>query len=505
MNLALQAFSELNADIEAFHHANQLCLDCITTLQHAQATTHTLPQREAIRLSVQVALERQHSAWQRAYRTATYNQRQIAAAPAHEVGASELALGEALEIGIRYLEAEHRVASRSPGDPSAPGQPNAAEEREAQWEDYQLTRASALRSIHRQGLAVPEVAHVDTVAAQGDEAARAREEVQRAAAEGAQVRDDVARARETVARARAARVGGDGLPNIGHVQPIRPLAAGLMAQVIPHMWLAMKLLLFVYAFTRMDQSWEQLVVIPLVATVALLYNLGMLEGVWAGIQGHLNGLLHVHDPAAAGEQAREAGNEVVGGQGGQQVGGNEANVDTNAHENAAAAAGAQPTEHNPARGPRPRTRRRRTEPTPEQVAQRIRDLHAQRNRGWLHNALRMVEHDLLLFFTSIVPGVAERHIAAANEARRARNRPANRDWQQQAPVPQPVGNEGVQAMAQPGEGGAQVRPVEAGGSGRTLGGAGNVVGEQEAQQQQEGPRPVAVEYVQDEEAFGGID
>ncbi len=60
------------------------------------------------------------------------------------------------------------------------------------------------------------------------------------------------------------------------------------------------------------------------------------------------------------------------------------------------------------------------EPTPEQAAQRLVQEHQDRNRGRIREYFRSIERATALFIASLWPGVGERHIAAREEARRAR-------------------------------------------------------------------------------------
>ncbi|TVY29362.1 hypothetical protein LHYA1_G001380 [Lachnellula hyalina] len=66
------------------------------------------------------------------------------------------------------------------------------------------------------------------------------------------------------------------------------------------------------------------------------------------------------------------------------------------------------------------------EPDPAQAAERLVRQHREANGGWVMSQVRRVEHALLLFFASLVPGVGERHIAhreaEANAAEAERQR-----------------------------------------------------------------------------------
>lgn len=193
------------------------------------------------------------------------------------------------------------------------------------------------------------------------------------------VREDQIRA---AGRRRRRQDAAAPIPELGHAHGLnhRPMMAGLLAQVFPHFWLLFKLAIFVYAFTRVDDSWVQIATIGVIAFVILLYNLGALENFGGRMMAHIHGLLPPH-----------------------QI--NEGQENANAGEQGRQAAG----------------RDRAATITPEIYAAQL-QRRQQENRSWLTNTIRAVEHAVLLFITSIVPGVGEQHIAARNAEVRARRR-----------------------------------------------------------------------------------
>lgn len=187
--------------------------------------------------------------------------------------------------------------------------------------------------------------------------------------------------------------------NIFHagMHPANPGAGPLAVQVLPHIWLIIRLIGFIWFFTSGSNSWSRLLTISALAVIVFIVNTGVLNGfaeqIWGPVRRHLEGLLPLAGPGAAGIPAANEG------------------------------AAPQPGEQQPQR---PQGRRGRVEPDPAQVAARLLEQHRRENAGWLVAQIRRAEHAMLLFLASLVPGVGERHIAAreaetaAIEAERAR-------------------------------------------------------------------------------------
>lgn len=175
--------------------------------------------------------------------------------------------------------------------------------------------------------------------------------------------------------------------NLGHHQIHPPVAAipPLLRMIWPHLWLIVRLSLFVWMFTSPGSGWSRWLTIVGLAVFIFVFSTGALNGVAEHVMRpvgrHLDNLL----PALDGQH----------GQG-------------NAPRPAANQQGAA------AAGPNP-------EPQPAQLADRLlNDRQAQ--QGWFTGQFRRVERASLLFLASIAPGVAERHIAhlEAEAARRRR-------------------------------------------------------------------------------------
>ncbi|EFX01036.1 hypothetical protein CMQ_5978 [Grosmannia clavigera kw1407] len=176
--------------------------------------------------------------------------------------------------------------------------------------------------------------------------------------------------------------------------------AGMLAAMVPHIWLVARLLLFVWWFTSPDASWTRWSMVILLATAMFVANTGMLDGaanhVWEPIRRHLDGLV----PAVNVGRAPGANvNEPAGGQQAAAV------VPGN---NGGGAGG---------------------EPNPAQMAARLVGQQRQANGDWLMEQIRRAERVGIMFLASLAPGVAERHVALVEQrqAEAERQRQAERD------------------------------------------------------------------------------
>jgi hypothetical protein len=149
------------------------------------------------------------------------------------------------------------------------------------------------------------------------------------------------------------------------------------------LWLIVRLIGVVYFISSSNQSWARWALTISLAVIIFIVNIGIFNGaindIWAPIRRHVENIIPLAGPDAALIPAANAAPIP-------QV-------------------AAPPPEAEPLRtGPH-------GELDPQQVADRI---VAQRRRqeGWLPALFRRVEHSLLLFLASLVPGVGERHIAA---------------------------------------------------------------------------------------------
>ncbi|KAL6862321.1 hypothetical protein J3F83DRAFT_745905 [Trichoderma novae-zelandiae] len=183
----------------------------------------------------------------------------------------------------------------------------------------------------------------------------------------------------------------DQQPRIVPLHAGNPPAAGLaqlLVQLAPHIWLIIRLALFVWFFTSPNSSWSRWLTIIALAFFVFILSTGLLAGVaeqaWRPLGRHLEHVFPAMDHGHLGRQGAAAERD-----------------------------GAPEADHNGS-------------PNPTQMAAR---LVAERRgqESWIAGQLRRLERAGLLFLASIAPGVAERHIAnleAEARAQEARRREA---------------------------------------------------------------------------------
>ncbi|KAI1370903.1 hypothetical protein F4677DRAFT_437239 [Hypoxylon crocopeplum] len=179
-------------------------------------------------------------------------------------------------------------------------------------------------------------------------------------------------------------------PQIGHavaradnpqVQAIR------LAQLWPHIWMVIRLGLFIWWFTSPTSSWSRWITVISIAITLFLVNTGLLNPLvdqfWVPFRRHLENLIPLADghrrvaqPAARGENGDST---AVPGQQNQ-------------------------------------------EPNPADAAARLVQRRRNANANWLMDQARRLERAGILFLASIAPGVAERHIAQMEAEVRAERR-----------------------------------------------------------------------------------
>ena len=191
-----------------------------------------------------------------------------------------------------------------------------------------------------------------------------------------------------------------GPPRVDHAVQAPPPnnpGAGAMAALWPHIWLLVRLVLFVWWFTTPNSSWSRWATVISMAVAVFIINTGLLDGAanqaWGPFRRHLEGLLPLADfNPARGQEAALVPMAA-------------------AHDNNA---GAVEPPNRPAA---------RAGPDPGQAAARLIEQRREANASWLLDQVRRVERAGLLFLASIAPGVAERHIARLEtEARAERQR-----------------------------------------------------------------------------------
>ncbi|KAI1414313.1 hypothetical protein F5Y13DRAFT_19586 [Hypoxylon sp. FL1857] len=172
-------------------------------------------------------------------------------------------------------------------------------------------------------------------------------------------------------------------PQIGHavaradnpqVQAIR------LAQLWPHIWMIIRLGLFIWWFTSPTSSWSRWFMVISIAIVLFLVNAGLLnhfiELVVFPFRRYLENAIPLADHHRNAQAQAAAGNAQ---------GGNDADAGN---------AGEQQRELNPA-----------------DTAARLVQQRRNANANWLMDQARRLERAGILFLASIAPGVAERHIA----------------------------------------------------------------------------------------------
>ncbi|KAI1771858.1 hypothetical protein F4818DRAFT_428092 [Hypoxylon cercidicola] len=181
-----------------------------------------------------------------------------------------------------------------------------------------------------------------------------------------------------------------GQPQIGHAiaRPDNPqIHAIRLAQLWPHVWMLIRLGLFIWWFTSPSSSWSRWFTVICIAIVLFFVNAGFLnpiaEQIWIPFRRHLENLI----PHADGHQRAPIGAGNAQGANGE-----------------AAEPGQQ------------------RELDPADTAARLVQQRRNANANWLMNQARRLERAGILFLASIAPGVAERHIALMEAEVRAERR-----------------------------------------------------------------------------------
>lgn len=179
--------------------------------------------------------------------------------------------------------------------------------------------------------------------------------------------------------------------NGGHANPQGAIGVGFWQAV----WAVIRLIGMLWLFSS-NGSWSRWFIIGGVTFIIFLFNVGALNGVrelFRPLIHHFQQLLPMAGPEAALVPAM------------------------NAAIPQAEVAPIPPVESATATD---------GEPDPAQAAERLVQQRREANGGWVMAQVRRVEHALLLFFASLVPGVGERHIAhreaEANAAEAERQR-----------------------------------------------------------------------------------
>lgn len=236
--------------------------------------------------------------------------------------------------------------------------------------------------------------------------------------------------------------------------PEAGMAGALLAALWPHVWLMLRLGVFVWWFTSSDTSWTRWFTIMSVATAVFLINTGLLNGIannlFNPVRQHLEGLI----PLGGANPNRNHDGNGNNPQAAAQDGGNDNQT--------------------------PRRQRQRGQPDPAEVAARLVAQRQNQNANWLLDQVRRLERAGLLFLASIAPGVAERHIAALEAQERAERERREAEERAERERRETAEREAAEATAAAVDG--AVASVEGGDDGPSGGGAGG--GEQEEAHQQ---------------------
>lgn len=264
-------------------------------------------------------------------------------------------------------------------------------------------------------------------------------------------------AQQQQAQARPFAPGG---PQFHPANPEGGLAAALLAALWPHLWLLIRLGVFVWWFTSSDTSWTRWFTIMAIATAVFLINTGLLNGVannvFNPIRQHLDGLIPLA-PGADAERERQRNRPPP------------VREEHNGH--------VFEYERQPQPG------QQQGGPDPAQAAARLMAQRQQQNANWFVDQVRRLERAGLLFLASIAPGVAERHIAALEAQERAERERREAEERAERERREAEEREAAEATASGADGAAAPSETHNAGSPETVGG-GN-------EQQQEQQPPIA--------------
>ncbi|KAF2963516.1 hypothetical protein GQX73_g10070 [Xylaria multiplex] len=164
-----------------------------------------------------------------------------------------------------------------------------------------------------------------------------------------------------------------------------------LAQVWPHIWMIIRLALFIWWFTSPASSWSRWITVVSIAVTLFIVNTGVLnpfaEQIWIPLRRYLENLIPLAVDAQGHQQQRPVAENAQGG------------------------------DARRANAARPR------DPNPVDAAARLIEQRRENNANWLLNQARRLERAGILFIASLAPGLAERHIAQVEaEARAERQR-----------------------------------------------------------------------------------
>ncbi|KAI0537771.1 hypothetical protein GGR58DRAFT_470227 [Xylaria digitata] len=187
------------------------------------------------------------------------------------------------------------------------------------------------------------------------------------------------------------QVPGQIQAQFGHGVDNPQIHAIRLVQVWPHIWMIIRLALFIWWFTSPTSSWSRWITVVSIAITLFIVNTGVLnpfaEQIWIPLRRHLENLIPLAADAQGHQQQRPVADNAQGG------------------------------DAQRANAARPR------DPDPADAAARLVERRRENNANWLLNQARRLERAGILFIASLAPGLAERHIAQVEaEARAERQR-----------------------------------------------------------------------------------
>jgi hypothetical protein len=181
------------------------------------------------------------------------------------------------------------------------------------------------------------------------------------------------------------------IPQLNH--PGNPGMAPVVAAAWPHVWLAIRLVLFAWWFSYTNPSLERWLSLVVAFVVVLAINTGIFNGMvnnaFHPVREQLEGMIPFADPNRPQQQGDQQNQGEEGGRANQD-GASGVNQD----------------------------------PDPAQTAAMLVAQRQAQNGSWLRDQLRRIERAGILFLASFAPGVAERHIQQQEEQERAERRAA---------------------------------------------------------------------------------
>ncbi|CAK7274572.1 hypothetical protein SEPCBS57363_006232 [Sporothrix epigloea] len=222
-----------------------------------------------------------------------------------------------------------------------------------------------------------------------------------------------------------------------HQAELRPNnpGAGAVAAMWPYVWLLVRLTIFVWWFTTPTASWTRWTTVIMVAIFLFVFNTGVLDEAFnqalAPVRAHFDGF--IHGPNAAGVAVQHEGVDGQAGRAAPETQNVPAPTEQPTGQAAATSETADESVHHAVAA----------EPDPYAAAARLVAERRRNNGRRLMSFARWLERAGIMFIASLAPGIAERHVALAEE----RDREERRRLQEAAEAQVHAENEAVAAAA----------------------------------------------------------